>query len=42
LQEDSEAALDRLKAGRDAGTYEKVLQLLSSDNPIPVRASPDT
>ena len=36
VQEELNAALDRLKAGLDAETYDKVMQLLSSDNPVPV------
>ena len=34
IEEELEAAMDRLKAGLDPETYDKVLQLLSSDDPI--------
>ena len=34
IDQELEAALDRLKAGLDPETYERVLQLLSSDDPI--------
>ena len=35
VEEELEGVVDRLKAGLDAATYEKVLEILSSDDPLP-------
>ena len=42
IEEELEAALDRLKAGLDAETYERVLRILSSDDLVPLEAADAT